>query len=222
MPTLAIAQVPAEDILVLFLGEPSPGQRHVGLGYRASANASLSFLHLAGHKDLRDDSRIEAKYRAVRVTSVATVAHAAVVAQCKRAARADLRPQHLTYGLGFPRATIRVEPTRNTMVVENASGLTCATFVLALFQLTSAPLVDATTWEDRSGDAEWRAAVISYFSRSADATRREALESERDVVRIRPEDVAGAAIAKKAPASFEEATEKGDAILEDLRKHVGS
>lgn len=220
MPTLGLAQVPTGDILLLFIGEPSQGQRHVGVAYRGAANGPLRYLHLAGHRDLRDDADPGARYRAVRLTSVAAIAHNAVVAQCKRAAQADLDPQHISYGLGFPRATIRVDPSTNTMLVANASGLTCATFVCALFGLASVPLVDITTWQDRQGDADWKAGVISYFSRSADTPRRQALESERDLVRVRPEDVAGAAAAAKAPASFDEATAKGDAILDDLRKHA--
>lgn len=219
MTTIALADVPTADILAVFIGEPSAGQRHVGLAYRARANAELRYLHLGWHKDLRDEATVGTKYRAVRVLAYPAIAHSAVVAQCKRAAKADTSPQHISYGLGFPRATIRVDSTTNTMVIANASGLTCATFVLALFSLASLPLVNLGTWQDREGDAEWKANVIEHLKAVPGATeeRIAQLESERDVVRIRPEDVAGAAASEGAPVSFTVATTVGQEILVRLR-----
>ena len=218
MHTVALDEIPSKEVLAFFIGEPSRGQRHIGLAYRPRQGSPLRFLHLAWHKDLRDDEVVDPKYRGVLLRAVPAVAHVAVVAQCRRAARADLDPQHIQYGLGYLQATIRRDLGTDVMVIENASGLTCATYVLALFDLASLELLDVGTWEDREGDAEWKANVVEHLSAqpAADSKRIAQLQNDKALVRIRPEDVAAAATASRAPVGFADATPAGEAILCEL------
>lgn len=218
MHTVAIDTIPVAEVLALFIGEPSVGQRHIGLAYRPRRAAPLRFLHLAWHKNLRDDATLGSRYRGVMVAAVPRALHETIVAHCKRSAKADLDPQHLEYGLGYPRATIRRDGSTDVMIVENASGLTCATFVLAIFKLAGRELVDTVSWKDRDGDVEWKANVVAFLTESLpEASERVVkLRADKDLVRVRPEDVAGAATASAHPVGFDVATAAGDSILSEL------
>jgi hypothetical protein len=97
-------------------------------------------------------------------------------------------------------------------------GLTCSTFVLAVFHTARLPLVDYSSWPvNRPGDSEWQQRIVSLLKGRAPEAHVEAVSREVGSARFRPEEVAGAATVNPLPASFELAAERGEQILELLQ-----
>lgn len=72
-------------------------------------------------------------------------------------------------------------------------GLTCATFIVELFNELGIPFIDAETWTARTGDEDWALGILDMLQGSmslehADAQRRLIGQATR----IRPSDVAAA------------------------------
>ena len=76
---------------------------------------------------------------------------------------------------------------------EPGRGLTCATFIVALFDELGIPFVDVAAWQRRAGDAEWFESILSAIEGTASA---EHVTAQRDrlgtAVRVRPSDVVAA------------------------------
>ena len=73
---------------------------------------------------------------------------------------------------------------------ESASGLTCATFVLAVFASEGYNLINTTEWPHRPEDEEWHKSIIDtliYFK--AEAEHIANVLSEKGCARFRPEEV---------------------------------
>lgn len=104
-------------------------------------------------------------------------------------------------------------------------GLTCATFILAVFEAAGISLIKYDTWpENRPSDFEWQKQIITALRRTRSATPEHIKAVEGDVgsARYRPEEVAGAATANPLPADFPLAAERGQQILERLEtKGIG-
>jgi hypothetical protein len=94
-------------------------------------------------------------------------------------------------------------------------GLTCATFVLAVFHQAGLPLVRYDSWPvNRPGDAEWQESIVNLLERTGAAPEHIAkVKTEIGAVRYRPEEVAGAATSVSIPAEFPSASERAQEIL---------
>lgn len=97
-------------------------------------------------------------------------------------------------------------------------GLTCATFVLALFrcfQIKAPAAVE--TWPTREEDAVWKSSIIALLkARNADPEHIQALESETLQARFRPDEVIGSVSSSGWSFNYEQARELADAILVEL------
>ena len=217
MLTCNVSQVPPEHLAVVVIGEPRDGQRHLGIAYRPAARAEPRFLHLAWHHTLKDDGAVGAKYRCVVLSGVPLALQPTIVAQCKRSAAAD-QTIGFPYGFGYEEATVTRDAATDRMLIEGASGLTCATFVLAILGLANVQLVDLSTWEGRDEDGDWKAWVVEQLEQSAASAAHVArVRADSDRTRVRPEDVAGAATEEEIPVSFQRASARGREVLTELR-----
>ena len=217
MLTCLLVDIPSDHLAALGIGEPRAGQRHIGILYRARAGNPPRFLHLAWHLNLRDNDNLPTKYRCALLRDVPTLLHPTIVAQCKRSAEVDTL-QGLPYGFGYKPTTVHRKSDGGALVIEGASGLTCATFVLAILQVANVQLVDLSTWMDREGDDSWKEAIIAQLAAAgASEEHMAAVRDNKHEVRVRPEDVAGAATEVLRPVSFEPAVQKGLQILRELR-----
>jgi hypothetical protein len=213
--TSEVSRLPGDHRVAVVIGETGPGQRHVGLAYRPTAASEPKFLHLAWHHDLRDDERVSSKYRCVLLADVPPALHPTIVAQCKLSAQADRRG--LPYGFGYSPVAVSREEATGRLLLEGASGLTCATFVLAVLELANVRLAELGAWQDRDGDDGWKEWVIRQLEEDgASSIHVAAVRADRGHVRVRPEDVAGAASQIPIPAEFERATARGLEILSEL------
>jgi hypothetical protein len=86
-------------------------------------------------------------------------------------------------------------------------GLTCATFILAVFDLAGVQLVRGQSWPEREEDREWQRRMITQLALRQTASPTppsHVKEMRRDVgeKRFRPLEVAGAAAANTYPVEF--------------------
>jgi hypothetical protein len=88
-------------------------------------------------------------------------------------------------------------------------GLTCSSFVLAVFHRSGIPLVDCGTWQVREEDSPTMEELIQRLRESRRATQEEIERQAKAIrngqIRFRPLEVAAAASAKRHPVVFDEA-----------------
>jgi hypothetical protein len=85
-------------------------------------------------------------------------------------------------------------------------GLTCATFVLAIFEFGGLKLLQYELWPHRDSDVPWQNYVISELKRTgASQEHIAAVEGQVGAMRIRPEEVAASATFadEERPVAFE-------------------
>jgi hypothetical protein len=101
------------------------------------------------------------------------------------------------------------------------SGLTCATFVVALMRRAGFRLIDVGTWKSDNEDAALKAWAINRLRASLgpDHPHVEAMARQDTLYRVRPGDVAGAGQVASAqwPVSFDIARAGGVGILRALQ-----
>lgn len=96
-------------------------------------------------------------------------------------------------------------------------GLTCATFVIAVFQATGLSMIDLQSWPPRDEDAAWQRQMLRRLADHGAAPEHLAsVQKEVGCARFRPEEVGGAAAADAWPATFEEARIQAETILDLL------
>jgi hypothetical protein len=204
------------------LREVNPQQRHIGVLYRDSASNDVLFLHLAWHFDLKCNPPnetylwIDPAIHPRRLIQVAAV--------CRMVWRANGR-NTIPYGF-CPPSDCFDATTGEYLFGPTQYGLTCATFVLAIFHRAGIVLVHYETWPvNRPGDAEWQTSIVDALRNTSTATPEHIRAVQSDVgatVRYRPEEVAGAAIVVPMPASFQAVEERSREILIRLRNPQAS
>lgn len=220
MRTLAASSLPSEHRAAIAITEPRPGQRHLGIAYRVAAGSEPRLLHLAWHRALRDDEHVGGRYRCVLLADVPPAMQPVIVAQCKRSSEADSE-DGLPYGFGYTPSSVHRDESTGRLLIEGASGLTCATFVLALLEVSGVRLADLDSWQDRDGDDAWKEWVAEALQQSgASEAHVAAVRNDSGHVRVRPEDVAGAATAGPLPVGFAVAISRGAEILTELQPPV--
>lgn len=76
---------------------------------------------------------------------------------------------------------------------EPGQGLTCATFIVELFNELGIPFIDVETWQPRTGDAEWAERILVLISASMSPEHIEAQRARiGQTTRVRPVDIAAA------------------------------
>lgn len=198
-------------------------QKHVGLVYRAH-NSRIMLLHLGWHHKLYHEEW-DGKYHWLELNGLdrelqETFADWAVMV-------ADASP-----GTPIPYSVI-FRPGRNFdqdghfINLNDGSGLTCATFLLALFSDFDLPLVDISDWPaSRKGDFTWLRKILKllrkYEVRRNRMPKWEWLEQFRNrhqLKRFRPEEVfVTAALFFGEPLKFsvvESAGSKVNAVIPD-------
>jgi hypothetical protein len=129
-------------------------------------------------------------------------------------ARGDRR---LAYALRYGGGTF--DPGTGIFMNEAGRGLTCATFVMAVFASRGAPLLHWAEWQPRDEDRVWQEKVVRALrAYGADEEHVTAVneEAQRGCARFRPEEVAAAGVCDTLPLGFVEAERVGRLIVERL------
>lgn len=195
MPLVAPSNVPDSAIAAVAIKriQQSPREQyHVGLLYRPDAGAPPRMLHLGWHHQL-NDAVVGDSYACVLLTGLPKLLAPFVVTTCKLAAAAP-ENQKMPYGFGYQVNSVRQDPTTGVITLHGPSGLTCATFVLAMLDVAGFVLLDLATWEAREGDERWKDAVLDLLEQhGASPEHVESVRADRSHTRVRPDDVAGGA-----------------------------
>jgi hypothetical protein len=133
--------------------------------------------------------------------------------------RAALAP-NVTYGFRFDES--KFEQEGNLLLGPGEVGLTCATFIVAMFEHAQIPLLVRDSWRTRQADLEAQAELVRLMRehRLAPAQHLEALEREVGCMRFRAEEVAAASATSARPVRFARAEASGAQVLRDFLERV--
>jgi len=173
-----------------------PHQLHTGVVYREKPD-HIKMLHLQFHHVLMNDA-VGEDYFVVEMDFIEERLQA-VSALCRRIARKYVNGG-IPYGLTPPNDVFDAV-TGELLLGPTATGLTCATFVLAIFQAARLPLIDLESWPPADAfDRRWQLWIASMLRKhTRDDAHADAVLSEVGVGRIRPEHVAAAGINANPP-----------------------
>lgn len=179
--------------------DQSRDQWHAGLAH-VEADDRINFLHLAWHATLRSDE----PYPGLCWVDLALPRDRAlsVAARCRQVWR-----QHAAGGLPY---AFKYAETSFTGVGElrlgvAEHGLTCATFIMAIFASVGTPLLLPEEWPVRPEDSVWHARIIEALKQSASPEHVAVVEKEVGCARFRPTEVAACSTwpaLAEGPASF--------------------
>lgn len=205
--------------VAVVIGEPGHDQRHAGIAFRVDETGEFQFLHLAWHHDLRKQNHISSKYSWVD-PQVPKARLRQLAAICEDIAHANLVEQ-IPYSFGTPVAAFD-ESTKKFLLGPTTTGLTCASFVLAVFERAQLRLAHHMGWAaPDSDDIRWQQSVLEALRNDPRVSPEHINAVEREVgnsVRYRPEQVAGAAaIRKRRPVKYQYAKSLGIDVVRLLR-----
>lgn len=212
-------QKPFEQLrsAAIAIREIDPQQRHLGLLFWDGAAKQVVFLHLAWHFDLRCETPRHDYYWIDPAVSARRLVQLAAI--CRLVWRANGKNK-IPYGLGPPSDCLDAQ-TGEYLFGPAGFGLTCSTFVLAVFHRAGLALVRYETWPlNRPGDFEWQERIVAALGATPGATAEHIHAVENDVgltVRYRPEEVASAATVARIPVDFSVAEERATQLLTRLR-----
>ena len=124
----------------------------------------------------------------------------------------------IPYGFQLPSECLNSQGEWNLGRV--GKGLTCATFVLAVFQAQRLDIAQLDDWQPRASDLAWKRKVIEALRARAPEQASYLEANDLECVRYRPEEVAGAAASGKYPAGFQDAADLGNRILDVLKSRA--
>ena len=193
------------------IGQTGAGQYHIGLIHREAAAPDVLCLHLAWHCRLMNEPASSLVSHWIDMPTPSRRAQQ-VAARCRQIWKANGKSS-IPYGFSHPSDSFDSVSGR-FLLGPTRHGLTCASFVLAVFHFAGIPLADYATWPTgRSSDREWQESVVQLLQSRAAPEHIAAVTEEVGAVRFRPDDVAGAAT-QVPPVTFEVANSLGIRIVE--------
>jgi len=199
------------------VGEPEADQRHIGILHR-DQNEGLQLLHLAWHCLLQNDSELP-DYMVVWIElNVPLARQKSVAAFCRRVWKKNGQDK-IPYAFSRPDGSFDAA-TGEYLIDPSRFGLTCASFVLALFHAAGLAIAEYESWPvNREGDRDWQESIIAKLEGRASPEHIEHLRSEIGTVRYRPEEVAAAATLAPPAATFEQTRGLALQIADKIRDH---
>ena len=196
-------------------------QCHVGIVYRPEGDDEPYLLHLAWHHKLRND-RFALERRYVWVDLQLDDINKFVVAQYCKHIFINNPDRKIPYGFNMEG---KFFDRSGHWIGEEGAGLTCATFVLAVFREMSLPLLKTEEWRPREADKKWHDKVLEDLKASgASAEHLEKQHKNKGGARFYPTEVAGSASSIETPVGFNDAVDYAEFILSKLceyNKRVG-
>ncbi len=212
----------------------SPVGAHVALWYRCEPPGSHRLLHQAWHFRTFDDTPAEFLARGHQGGPVVAVVPALdedeaehLRLMCITVAGRLKRTRGLGYALDSNDVKVRPD---GTFDMGASRGVTCATFVLKIFQALALPLLIEETWkeiadcerldDDKTAQKCIVAELLATAARTTDRQDREEIEAharavEKDIgtPRIRAEEVAAASGLAHRPGPYTMVEPPGRAVL---------
>lgn len=190
-------------------------QRHIGLLYVSSGAQRLRMAHLAWHHRLEDDEPptggIWLDVGLDDNNALALASYCEMVVDKSREAQIPYGLQYIPDGL---------DPRTGAWLGDAGEGLTCATFVMAVFQAYHVPLLSAEGWPLRPEDERWQLKIVELLGRPGTAAAPDHIARQRkyigEALRFRPEEVAAAAASSDRPLHHDVAIPRGEQIKHAL------
>jgi hypothetical protein len=160
---------------------------HLGMLHKDPNNSKILIAHLCNHKVLVNGPADYTKFPLWIVPNIDSDESEQVAARCRRVGRTSL-------GRGFPYANSNPKDffdSRLEFVYGSGRlGLTCASFVLAVFGSCGIHLVNYDSWQIRAGDAKWQDDFMNDMQ--MEDSHKQAIRSDGTMPRYAPLEVAGA------------------------------
>lgn len=215
LETLNSSSLGTDGGVAISISSNARGQRHVGLIHSSQNYGELKTFHLGWHLSLRNEPARIGQF--VVKTSIGIRAQVQLAAYCRLIWRMN-GERSIPYGFGSPQGVLNDAGVY--IPGEEGDGLTCATFVLAVFDAKRIPLVQYLTWpSDRPDDHEWQEMIVEKLaapSAGASADHIEVARSGIGNIRYRPEEVAAAVTVAPPHAHFDAVRPIAEKILEEL------
>lgn len=199
-----------------------PGTKHVGVLFRRTIGriGELRLLHLADHHDVRCSApTTRYVWTSLDVDPTREVLFAQLCELLEEEYTNSSNAMRSKLGYAFHYRGETFDPMNGVFVTANGHGLTCATFVLAIFATHGMNLLDWANWECRETDTEWQGQVVADMKqKSVDPKHVAFIEGEIGCCRFRPEEVAAAGTVEGTalPLGFRDAESRGVAIVTEL------
>lgn len=193
--------------------------QHCGIAYWDHQKNELKQLHMADHNELKVSpaGRIVALgKKSIWVRPPVNPLRLKIVrGYCMQIERK--LPYEVPYAFRITNQT-RFTDTGDLLLVGQA-GLTCATLVVAVFASTGLRLVDIDSWIVRAEDAQViSAAILRLKSKGVDPLHVQKMVEETPCIRIRPDEVGGAALESSHPVEMSRAVQ----MSAELRSLAGA
>lgn len=177
-------------------------EQHIGLLYRVAVRQPVLLLHLPWHNKLCSDA-VTADYVLWVDPSIPEDRAKVVAAYCRRIWRKN-EANGLPYGLSHPNRFF--DHTGTVLGGPAKLGLTCATFVLAVFDTARLPLIRYETWRNPTDkDIKRQRKLAKRLEDDSQVTAEHVRAFAREIGNIRyaPLEVAGAATSDSLPTDYE-------------------
>ena len=201
--------------LAFAIREEKSNQYHTGILYKVGSNPTR-ISHLLWHLIFRD-ARAGGRFCWVDV-QLPALSKFSVISNCLRIANANQNGQ-IPYSIFYARKKY-FDPSSgvyNNRVI--GFGLTCSTFILAVFEIMEIRLIKEETWKWRWRDLWWQAKMIfSMYRKGADKKHLWELVRQIGCLRYKPEEVVASGPVTKKPVSFEEMFQHSQNMLASLHQ----
>lgn len=196
-------------------------QRHVGLLFRTNISKDPRYLHLAFHYRLKcEDPSNEYWLDCPGFTEDEQLQLATWFKKIIK-----VNGEKIPYGISYSPDTYFDNNSGRYIESNDHCGLTCATFVMALFKDFGFSIINPDTWIARQNDQEWHCQIVKAMKH--DQIKNPNLYSDDHINRqisligiaisFRPEEVAAAAnIMQNVPATFEQIEPLGHDVLSKM------
>ena len=216
MPLLDPAAHPFTEIGMLAIAVCRTGdnQRHVGLIYHLD-DREIMLCDLAWHYLLRFEPPELQPWWARSHLFWQSVSLPEVSKKLLAAALEELRVYGNVIPYGFDVVSLCFTPDGEYIPQIPGKGLTCVTFIVEIYKSLSIALLTEDTWPSRPDDVRWQKWIIEKLRETgASSNHVEAMQNDIGICRIRPEEVASAAIKDARPVSFEDCRAEAEEITQ--------
>lgn len=207
------------------LKRTGPENLHAGIIYK-DIDGESKILHFAFHLDLKNDKISEIGSNPENIwnqgdlwafpTGLVDIQRRMVSHMCWKILK-RLEEDKIKYGLLYDGSTYFMAEDGKYMLGENCSGLTCSTFVLAVFKSSGISLVDVTKWPKRDNDTQALGIILEYLKgkceEKGDMSHYErVMSNEVGCERFRPSEVTASITFDEIPAPCEQIWARGEEI----------
>jgi len=219
---------PHQDIpaLAVFITRISGNDTHTGILHR-DITGNLNIIDLLWHESLRCGPVTGHYPHPYVIPDLIEEEIDSVSGLCRLIENRNStgNPQKIPYAFGVPMDT-EINSTGD-IILKNGLGLTCSSFVLVVFKNAGVPILNIEGWpKDRDDDKERHDKLLDLMRNGrptntppippASQEHVDKVEASLPCIRVRPEEVAAAAIADKIPCGYRDAERGGKWIFTQL------